>query len=507
MSNLRRTVKRFAHWILTDCETQSRKRKKKAPSIEALGPEKEPDSAKCDLKVEMSKESTFALDRLKDLSVDYRAQDLYHSIRRLTHRIAALERTKERISKTEYLSQEARERLVEEYEERLNYLRSELKTFEIESEVFLFKRKNDPSFTQLDVHPEKANPFLNLALNKLSKYRPVNYFLPTIILLVIGLVSNAAFGTLLLEGPATGFLESGTLFSLVILIGAFALSDFIYSKYKESFENLREAANVSDQRYLDFVRKSRKRLENRNVFWWTFPIIVVAFTIWTYYVVEYPSSLNVASYLDDKLAATIIESIYSIIWVVVFSLAISVSKHVVSITLIMREFCDLPLLLRPLHPDGAAGLKPLAKLALVMSMAPLLGFVVIGFYVLAINYPIGWRIASTVVLLAVLMVIVFFFPLSRAHSKMANAKTGILANLSRQHDITYTSLVREMNEPSPEPMEETYSALGKIENLYERAENMPVWPFDVSIVAKLATSIFIPMLIIFGGELVVNFTT
>lgn len=55
-------------------------------------------------------------------------------------------------------------------------------------------------------------------------------------------------------------------------------------------------------------------------------------------------------------------------------------------------------------------------------------------------------------------------------------------------------------------MEETYSALGKIENLYERAENMPVWPFDVSIVAKLVTSIFIPMLIIFGGELIVNFT-
>jgi hypothetical protein len=506
MPKMRKTVKRVIQTIPANHEEPPKKRRNPITSGDTTERRTEPDDKEESSEIETTREYEFIRNRLRDEKEIIEAQELYHSMERLEHRIEALKKARGGIPQTRYLSEEARNRLEEEYRQRLGYLRSELRTFMVQGEVTLFKRKHEPSGTPLDVQPEKAHPLLYLVLNKLSDYKGWNYFVPTVALLIIGLIPNAIFGTLFVEGAPTGFLESGTLFALIVLIPAFALCDYIFSKYRRSFETLREVANVSGQSYREFMKERKRRLESNRVFLFSLPILIVAFAIWTYSVVENPSPTNVASYLDDKFAAAIVESVYSSIWVIIFSIAVMISKHVISITIIMREFCDLPLLLRPLHPDGAGGLKPLADLSLVLSMAPLLAFIVIGFYVLGIHYPVGWRILGSAGLVAIIMVIVFFFPLSRAHAKMADAKTGILASLSRRHGIAYTTLYREMEAPDPKPMKRTYEELQKIENLYERAESMPVWPFDVSIVLKLATSIIIPIIVIFGGELILRAT-
>jgi hypothetical protein len=192
-------------------------------------------------------------------------------------------------------------------------------------------------------------------------------------------------------------------------------------------------------------------------------------------------------------------------FMIIFAIAMGfalVGWHLLALTYIMRRFCDkVPLRLRPLDPDGAAGLRPLARLAFALDLIPLIGMVAILYN----TYVAGILLQDQLVFIGaiiILMIIVFFFPLAKAHGSMSETKRKILNDLSMKHNEAFEELMLEMRLPGHKITESNLLVIDKTDQLYSRAIKMPVWPFDVTLLAKLATTIIVPIALMFGQRFI-----
>ena len=161
--------------------------------------------------------------------------------------------------------------------------------------------------------------------------------------------------------------------------------------------------------------------------------------------------------------------------------------------------------LHPLHPDRAAGLRSLGQYALKTTylIALLGGLAVLLEYDAFTNGQ--WQTAyfAHVSFIAYLLLapFVFFMPLWSAHDAMLRAKEDMILEISRQfnHDISiaYSDLAC-----NSESLKDNIEKVEQLQKLHELTESFPVWPFDLSTIRRFfltmsspALAIIIPLII------------
>jgi len=404
----------------------------------------------------------------------------------------------------------------------------------------------------------RRDPFLRFTYAILPKHGfpyPYNCFIITIILAAILVPLGYHYGILWVEeGEIAGFVQSTTALILFpILPVTFYLMYRIYNCFFDLFSS--ELRNVVDEEKLkelmgrdstskdgtknheeydtflgfSFFSMSSKKVRGFSLL---FASGAVLYNVIYLLLQEKPWVYVKLGPVEDIVWFVP----FTAVWVVMFFVIVTVSWHLLAIVRTMRRFCMLPLKIRPLHPDRAGGLKPLSSLALRLDWICLLGIFVIGYAVFIVGHEANSLLLITFyILIAIMIIVLFFFPLARAHDVMQSEKQKLLQELSQAHRHFHMELVdflqtreyqlRKLGRAdeqrfligTPESTlvwpfdEETiqgqviFDNLEKIEELYRKTEKMPVWPFDTATIIKVG-SIFALNLVIVPIDLLLRLT-
>jgi hypothetical protein len=360
--------------------------------------------------------------------------------------------------------------------------------------------KKDEEYIQTqkeEFHPYKKDIFLRFTYDIVGKKipYPFNCFIISLILIpfvVLPFYFLLGPESLYVEDETIGVLESTTFMMVTLLIPiALIILRQIFKQYKQTFQDLRDVTKVSNKEYQEFISLSNWTLQSSSVkyFWFGSWIVVILFGIYFY---NNPKPIDL---LDDVGIIGLISMI--VVYIVTSTVVISLSWYLLSLVRIIRRFTIMPLDIRPLDPDGAAGLKPLSALSFNLSLVSLLG--VAG---LIFGLFFGGRTLDepqTMIFLAsliVLMIVLFMLPLSKAHYVMDEQKSEILKILSSEHALAYRRIKDEIPKAGPSINMDSLTELQGISELYDRANSMPVWPFDFKTITNLMAAIGLPLLLI-----------
>lgn len=154
---------------------------------------------------------------------------------------------------------------------------------------------------------------------------------------------------------------------------------------------------------------------------------------------------------------------------------------------------------QPLHPDRAGGLGKFGKLAwrIDIIIIPVIVFL-IAYFLFSESMDVN-MFAIIIFLTLALIPFLFFVPLRGLNTAMKEARTQEMGYLSLEFHKYYW-VMRDWieGEKGISEYEGSYAeeAIQRIIMLYDRAENMPVWPFGRSTIGKVATTVIIPLVIV-----------
>ena len=153
---------------------------------------------------------------------------------------------------------------------------------------------------------------------------------------------------------------------------------------------------------------------------------------------------------------------------------------------------------QPLHPDHAGGLGQFGKLAwrIDIIIIPVIALL-IGYFLFAERVDVN-MFAIEILLTLALIPFLFFVPLRGLNAAMKKAKELEMTSLSKKFHKNYW-LMRDWIDNKGISDYEGSRAEESIERiilLYDRAEKMPVWPFDRNTIGKVATTVIIPLVIV-----------
>jgi hypothetical protein len=208
-----------------------------------------------------------------------------------------------------------------------------------------------------------------------------------------------------------------------------------------------------------------------------------------------------ASWTADKLSLGL-----SLLWIALglYCVLLLLIYSVLSIFWLSRLFNSFAIRVRPLYPDRAGGLSPLGNFALKLSY--IIAFTGIMLVVTPItrNYvavgTLQFRWTPEILVgLGIYLVaapIVFFGPLSVAHKVMEDRKDQLLEQIARRFDTVWTSVQNGLSVGVDiSGLDSSLKALTELEALYETANKFPVWPFNVSNLARFGTSYVSPLVV------------
>ncbi len=150
----------------------------------------------------------------------------------------------------------------------------------------------------------------------------------------------------------------------------------------------------------------------------------------------------------------------------------------------------------PVSPDGKGGLASLGNVSFTIALIAAQGllFSVSWIIIYGIDLP------SLIGLPAyfIVLILLFFGPLQSVHRAMKEAKNHELFYLSELFRVKYNS-INELEDISAcaknKRNKGIFEELSYFEQLYHRAELMPVWPFDASTIRRFFSLIIIPLLV------------
>jgi hypothetical protein len=158
------------------------------------------------------------------------------------------------------------------------------------------------------------------------------------------------------------------------------------------------------------------------------------------------------------------------------------------------------------HPDRCGGFESLGNLCLWNALIVTVPAVFLGSWIiLAPSFPgYRWTIPLFSKLLLVPMVaaaISFFLPLWSVHQAMVAKRAEVrwqLDQLGRSIDGLAREMLDGADELKPEEGEKMAKKLELMQQIYQQNEHYPVWPFNLGIMVKFATSQAVPLLSLSG---------
>lgn len=166
---------------------------------------------------------------------------------------------------------------------------------------------------------------------------------------------------------------------------------------------------------------------------------------------------------------------------------------------------------QPNHPDQCGGLKPLGDLCLFIALLvlmPAIFFSVWGFATTFFQTGGGiynqlWSglLRQWLVLLIVLALVAFLWPLYSIHTQMQKQRREIQAeldNLAERINELSTELRTEAYKLTPEQGEEKLKSLEFMRRVYQESARIPVWPIDWQTLLKFSGAQAVPILSLLG---------
>jgi hypothetical protein len=198
-----------------------------------------------------------------------------------------------------------------------------------------------------------------------------------------------------------------------------------------------------------------------------------------------------------------VSSVFFVVWAGILGYAIGACVFLfLGAIKVLRQYCKdfvTSKQILALNPDRVGGLKPFAQISLNLDIVLSLPSTVILVYLaggLSINDPGVWPM---LVLYTVLLVIVFFVPISPAHDAMRGAKNLAYEEVNNMFIGIHTSMSKRSKKFDPAIL----SSLNDVHLLHERVSKMAVWPFDLGILAKFIFTALYPIV----GSIIIAYLT
>jgi hypothetical protein len=164
----------------------------------------------------------------------------------------------------------------------------------------------------------------------------------------------------------------------------------------------------------------------------------------------------------------------------------------------------LKIRIRPLHPDGAGGLKPFGDLCLILNLFLFLMGIIITL-IIAKNVlfhgesVMNFKTLSLLGFYVVFAPLLFFLPMWTVHAQMKDAKATLLEKITRRFNEQYEEILASI-EDRKRITEETIEEMERVERLYEFTQKMPIWPFNLKNLSLFVGTVVVPV----GGSLAID---
>lgn len=235
--------------------------------------------------------------------------------------------------------------------------------------------------------------------------------------------------------------------------------------------------------------------------WWSVAVLIITVSAAIFLILpQYLIMGQSVSYTADTL-----NLILALIWagMGIYCILIILIFTILSIFWLRRLFRKFKMKIRPLHPDGAGGLAPLGQYTLMLSyLIALVGILLVVTpitrnYVVSGTLQFRWTTELVAGLIGYLILapIVFFSPLSVAHSAMEKAKDRLLLQIALRFDAEYDKIHEKLGEKKLSNLEDQLKDLKELQALHDTTNQFPVWPFNFSNLTRFSTTYLSPILL------------
>ena len=173
--------------------------------------------------------------------------------------------------------------------------------------------------------------------------------------------------------------------------------------------------------------------------------------------------------------------------------ALLVWRILVTVFYMRRLSDEFDLNVQPLHPDRSGGLKPLGDLSFSVDSVLLSVGVWLSVGLFTAAPSVMWVVYSGIVVYMALATLLFFYPLHKVHHLMSEKKIDLLDRLSRKTNSYYESIYNDVLDEDRDVDPEKLRKLNDLEELYRKASDMPVWPFDKETLTKFISTVGFPL--------------
>lgn len=204
------------------------------------------------------------------------------------------------------------------------------------------------------------------------------------------------------------------------------------------------------------------------------------------------------------------KAVYLRMWYIFFGFLVGVCAHYIFSTYaLIRKYCKSVISaeeILPLDPDRTGGLRELGRLSLDLDF--LVAVPSVAFPMLLLRYKLFALLglsSGTVsiqeiqlsiflsIIYAFVIVFIFFGSISPAHDSMIEAKKDYILKIHNEYRDIHNELLRKLSTSQSINLNE-YKKLSSLHDLYDRVENMAVWPLDFRTTLRFAITSTLPLL-------------
>jgi hypothetical protein len=377
---------------------------------------------------------------------------------------------------------------------------------------FLNIYKHIPVWTIMDVLKIRVckDPITNLLLGRFNyKLALIWFIFPILLILTSFYYKTLTIIELPPELSAEGvkalpLLKDRTFYSLLIVVPlVLVLLNYFFRFIPEMFVNLWEnkviqnktGSELSLEQYNTYLKEIEERINSKKAFTLilAFMPVIIFLSLYSFYKSLSIQSPVITAY-DIRYFPLCGIVFFAISIFMVFLIIPVLYKGFLLILLPRKLHKEVTITVRPLHPDNCGGLKPLGDLCIRFDYIFFVGAVGAVLYLL-FSEGIEFKLYLFIFLLYGFFVTFFFYyPLWPVHKTMKAHKYDLLYALNEKLDPVYREITTSINAEALEKIE-------KIERIYNRVSNMPVWPFDTGGLIRFLTAVFMPLLGILAGVL------
>lgn len=190
-------------------------------------------------------------------------------------------------------------------------------------------------------------------------------------------------------------------------------------------------------------------------------------------------------------------------------------RYMVIAWMIGRLANDFKVTMQAQHPDRCGGLEPLGNLCLWNALILVIPAIILALWLGVATLPAYaffelWSplFRQYLMLLTVLSIFFFFYPLGKIHRRMVEERGRLMEELdalTARADAILGRLRNEVDTLPAEQSDEYLERLATFRKVFEENAEIPAWPFDWRIALKFSVAQVVPLLSLFGlGQPLVN---